>query len=884
MDLWKALRSKLGRKGVVVAGAGSKRAAAMQRIQWVLGISMTIAIAAIWWNGWLDKFERDSLDVRAKNFPSTNAHPSDRVVVIAIDDAAIDNIGRWPWDREKLAAIIDELTNAGVAVVALDLLLDNPQEGRPKEGATPGVLEYVNDDRILGDAMKRHGRVISAVSFIFTKDDIEEDGVVVRAPLSRLYQAMREKPALAGQPFDAEIGGAKVSSLLRAQLPGFTDLQVTQGKEIEKLRLRWDAANTLVAHQADSSLALPAADSTPWAVSIEPGVPIAPIAAASRRIANVSFDSYDPDGLTRRIPLVVQHNGRLWPTLGLAAALEFYNARAAQSSTKPVRVDVNAESVQVDTPDGETRTLDAFTQRVQSTNVAGLHMVSWPRALRGGGIPAGVNGWQRQFYDDRPQPGHPNGEPAEVPIGRVYEPARLQLAVTANIVALRKAMNLVYVPERVIGGKRLEAWNKVEPALVSNPVGSVAWREALDAMRPLFQNADVEAKALADFKLQRRRIEDLPPAEQMSVGNLLEARAASLAAFKAIDEGLASASAVRKELRERLAGTICFVGWTATGSLADFVATSIHPRTPGVHLHAAVCNSVLTGFQRTQGSFTGQMLVIVSLGLVGTWIGVRSTVVGGPLLVLGALALWTGFACVVLWSMYDSVWSIAGPIAAATSSWLVVVLHRLLVEQRSRRKTEERFKSYVSPAVVDILVENPSLSSMAPQQKELSVMFTDIAAFTTTAERLGSQGTAELLAVYLGTMTDVVQRHGATLDKYIGDAIMAFWGAPVDDAQHARHSCAAAVEMMQTLDRLNAEKAFGEAAGTLKARIGLASGELMVGDFGNPPRNSSYTVIGDTVNLASRLEGATRRSAPARSSLSAPANSPATTSCGAGSA
>jgi adenylate cyclase len=276
-----------------------------------------------------------------------------------------------------------------------------------------------------------------------------------------------------------------------------------------------------------------------------------------------------------------------------------------------------------------------------------------------------------------------------------------------------------------------------------------------------------------------------------------------------------------------------------------------------VHVHAAVCNSLLTGFQRIPGPLAGQLLIVLSLGLVGTWIGVRSTVVGGPLLVIVALVLWGVFASVVLWGMYDRIWSIAGPTVAASAGWLVVVLHRLLVEQRSRRKTEERFKSYVSPAVVDILVQNPSLSSMAPQQKELTVLFTDIAGFTTTAEKLGSQGTAELLAIYLGTMTEVVQRHGATLDKYIGDAIMAFWGAPIDDLKHARNACTAAVEMMKTLDRLNEENAFG-AAGVLKVRIGLATGELMVGDFGNPPRNSSYTVIGDTANLSSRLEGANK--------------------------
>lgn len=889
MRLWQAVRSRLS---VKASATCSKRGAAMQRIQWVLGVATTTAVAAVWWNGGLDKFERDSIDIRAKNFPSANAHPSDRIVVVAIDDPAIENIGRWPWDREKLAAVIDELTNAGVSVVALDLLLDDPQRPRPVQGAAPGQIDFVHDDDALAAAIKRHGHVISATAFSFTKSEAATN--IVHASLPSLYDVLSKHPELGGKPFE------EVSERLRPLLPGFEDLRVAKGNEFEKLKLRWDAANTLLSHAPDSSVPVPAV-SVPWAVSIEPGVPIRQIAAASSRIANVTFDSYDPDGLTRRIPLVIQHNGRLWPTLGLAAALEYYRARAT-GVTAQTNLTVTPDAVRIDTADGDARTLTSFTEHLKSGNVAGLHLVSWPRALRGGDIP--VTDWQRQFFDERAttpyvaKPGdtfktiaeqelssakrapavrevNPGLEDAtlkpgtivqvpgrrgEEPIGRVYEPAHLARAIDDNIAELSSVADFL-LKERLWSGKRLEAWQKARADLSANAIGSPAWRGALDALKPLFKAADGDLKLLSEQAQDALTSSGLSPElkeqTQLQIRAYKRASEAPPAAFAAIEDGVASITRLRKELKERLSGTICFVGWTATGSLADFVATSIHPRTPGVHVHAAVCNSVLTGFQRTQGPMGGQLLVLIALGMVGTWIGVRSSVVGGPLLVLGALALWTAFACIVLWGMYDSVWSIAGPIAAASSGWLVVVLHRLLVEQRSRRKTEERFKSYVSPAVVDILVENPSLSSMAPQQKELTVLFTDIAGFTTTAEKLGSQGTAELLAVYLGTMTEIVQRHRATLDKYIGDAIMAFWGAPIDDAQHARHACTAAVEMMNTLDRLNADGSFGP-AGTLNVRIGLATGDLMVGDFGNPPRNSSYTVIGDTANLSSRLEGANK--------------------------
>jgi class 3 adenylate cyclase/CHASE2 domain-containing sensor protein len=860
MSLWIKLRGK--------PLAGGKRAVAMQRIQWVLGIATTIATAAVWSNGALDKFERDSIDFRAKHFASANAEPSNKIVVIAIDDAAIDNVGRWPWDRQKLAAVIDELTGAEAKVIALDCLFDDRQPPRPV--ADGNGISYIPDDDILGAAIRRHGRVISAVDFTFQR--VESSPELFRAEITPVYDLMAVHPDWAGKPFDGEDG---VGDRVKAALPSYRDLQVSRGKEIEKLKLRWEAAGSLIAHESDSSFPIPATvRGTPWPVSSEPRVPVGPIASASKRLANVTFESHDPDGLTRRIPLLAQHHDRLWPTLGLAAAIEYLSVRNDEvagggTATTHEVPKIDAESIRIQTGDGEARSLASFSQRVENRNVAGLHLVSWPRGISGGGVP--VTGWQRQFFDVRasPWPSDPKGAPArqvneqtgrraEVPIGLLYEPARISLAIQENLQAIRHVIGTIYEPAGAMHSDRVEEWAEIDKALKANPVGTVAWTQAAGRAVKLFEGANRDAQELIDFALDGKPVEQLPKKEDRElVGNVIRAREAVQLNLGTFATGVEAINQTRKILHERLTGTICFVGWTATGSLADFVATSVDPRTPGVHLHAAVCNSVLTGFQRIPGPIGGQLMVVVALGLVGTWIGVRSSVVGGPLLVIGALLLWGAFCSLVLWGMYDRIWSIAGPTVAASAGWLVVVLHRLLVEQRSRRKTEERFKSYVSPAVVDILVQNPSLSSMAPQQKELTVLFTDIAGFTTTAERLGSQGTAELLAVFLGTMTEVVQRHGATLDKYIGDAIMAFWGAPIDDPRHARHACTAAVEMMKTLDKLNAENGFG-AAGALSVRIGLASGDLMVGDFGNPPRNSSYTVIGDTANLGSRLEGANK--------------------------
>jgi adenylate cyclase len=161
----------------------------------------------------------------------------------------------------------------------------------------------------------------------------------------------------------------------------------------------------------------------------------------------------------------------------------------------------------------------------------------------------------------------------------------------------------------------------------------------------------------------------------------------------------------------------------------------------------------------------------------------------------------------------------------------------------------------VPPDVVDILVNNPSLDSMAPQKRELTIMFSDIAGFTTLSERLGVEGTSRVLSTYLGAMTDVLMSTRATLDKYLGDGIMAFWGAPLDDPDHARHAVLAALEMEEALAAFKRE--LGEIGEVFDVGIGVHSGRAVVGLIGSEQRRE-YTAIGDTVNLASRIEGLTK--------------------------
>jgi adenylate cyclase len=182
-------------------------------------------------------------------------------------------------------------------------------------------------------------------------------------------------------------------------------------------------------------------------------------------------------------------------------------------------------------------------------------------------------------------------------------------------------------------------------------------------------------------------------------------------------------------------------------------------------------------------------------------------------------------------------------------TFISLIVFKVMTEEREKRKIRETFGKYVSPKVVDQLLQDPP--ELGGVDKELTVMFSDIRAFSTLSENMSPQELVNHLNVYLAAMTDIILEYGGTLDKYIGDAIMAFWGAPLSMADHAERACACALKQMEKLKELNASWPVDK---RINIGIGLNSGVMTVGNMGSNLR-MNYTLMGDNVNLGSRLEG-----------------------------
>lgn len=274
--------------------------------------------------------------------------------------------------------------------------------------------------------------------------------------------------------------------------------------------------------------------------------------------------------------------------------------------------------------------------------------------------------------------------------------------------------------------------------------------------------------------------------------------------------------------------------------------------TPGVEIHATILENAVLGravrpLPRSLELLLLTTTVLLCLLAMGRWRPLRAAAAGLAVLAAVALAVRWLFGSHDLW--LPAVSSMLSPVAlyVGLGGW------EYLKERRQRQTLKTAFGHYLPRAVMEEILAHPELLALGGQRREITLLFTDLAGFTSLAEHLSPEQVAQLLNRHLTQMTGIIMRAGGTVDKFIGDSIMAFWGAPLADPAQADRACAAALEMQRSLGALRAELASQGLPG-LWMRIGINSGPAVVGNLGSQDR-FDYTAIGDNVNLASRLEG-----------------------------
>lgn len=303
-----------------------------------------------------------------------------------------------------------------------------------------------------------------------------------------------------------------------------------------------------------------------------------------------------------------------------------------------------------------------------------------------------------------------------------------------------------------------------------------------------------------------------------------------------------------------LRGKVVLVGATAQGTF-DQRVTPFQKITAGVETHANAVETMLAkNFLRRDGVVMGlEVVFLLLLALFFAWVFAKVKVnLALPTVLVAAAGIWTGTTVL----FRNGVEVIAAlPLVEMGAMFVFVTIFRYATEERDKRQLRKAFQLYLNPEVMEEMLGQPEKLQLGGTEREMTVLFSDIRGFTTISEKLSPQALVKLLNAYLTPMTDIVFSKRGTLDKYIGDAVMAFFGAPILNEKNALDCCEAALEMMETLARLREQWRIEDPdVPEVDIGIGVNSGPMVVGNMGSLQR-FNYTVMGDNVNLASRLEG-----------------------------
>lgn len=314
-----------------------------------------------------------------------------------------------------------------------------------------------------------------------------------------------------------------------------------------------------------------------------------------------------------------------------------------------------------------------------------------------------------------------------------------------------------------------------------------------------------------------------------------------------------------KRLREVLADSVVLIGLSAMGAY-DMRSFPFAANIPGVDGHAQILDNLLSGdpLQPSSGSLGAWIwLLVMSVGAMGFARAVqRVDAVPGLGLFIGVLVLSVLLDVGLLFGRLNRNYATGYYYLELLALFGATLAGKYIREERSKKFIRTAFSKYVAPVVVDSILRDPGKLTLGGERRELTVLFSDIRQFTTFSEKMDPRALSGFLNDYLGVMTNIVFEHQGTLDKYIGDAVMAFWGAPLRQDDHAARALSAASAMQAAL-REHRPRFLNQYGIDVRVGVGVNSGLISVGNMGSE-RSFGYTVIGDQVNLASRLEGLTK--------------------------
>jgi class 3 adenylate cyclase/CHASE2 domain-containing sensor protein len=815
----------------------------------IVGLALTAATIALAFAGWLEPLENFLYDRRARWCQFHVRKPTESIVHLCIDDASIDQhaLGRFPWSRDKWARIIDELSLAKPKVIALDVIFPD--------------AENDENDAALAGAFQRAGNVLLGANLELQvertdlgyrwavaelKKDLllDEEGLWDRVPAARrvgtttaqwvegvflparrdaLRQRMDDELAKLDPSLDPDVIAVHVRQALFPTLdpttPPTTPVLRIFSQQFEKARAtrELDRFSRAKPDGMTTALRAPADNAS-----------IVRLSSASVAAGFVDYPT-SRDGIIRGVPLWMEYRGRLVPQFGFAAACR-------QLDVDPADVEIHADRLVLKPPGGAPIDVRVHRYRSEKFGDVGYY---FDVPLFGG------DAWEATF--DYPEHREYGRQIASV--NKVWRIVQADQHWRENCAEFDRAtLRCLSVMEAFVVPGAKDAYQRLQSATPAYT--DLAARQAIAAqfdaaaVKLLADIREVLPESDADERKQREEAIRLLKSGHDAMSRLLE-ETRKLAA---------QVASSREELLRDFKGKTLLVGSTATSS-TDLVPTPLHGRCPGVLVHGMVYNGIVSGEMWTHWPRWPSFAVALVMGLLISWFVAAMPPWASVLSSFSLLAAFLLIDGLVLFDYADRILDAAAPVAVSAIVWSNLTLRRFIVEKAERERITSRFRSYVDPTLVAYVQEHPELTRLAGEEGELTVVFTDLAGFTTTSEQLGPK-VVEILNEYMTLMVPIIRRHEGYVNKFLGDGIMFFYNALKPNPKHAACAVDTALEMFPVIDAFN--KSLEERGlPTVVMRAGIASGLMIVGDAGAVD-GADFTVLGDKVNLAARLEGANK--------------------------
>ena len=710
----------------------------------------------------------------------------DGIVIVGIDDTAVNRVGSWPWSRDVVADGLLEMRALGARHLVLDIEYPDP---------SPVVVDTEEFQSSLDDVFGTIAADMQDLAGALESGRIQPDGaarvldqfaggVTARGgPGSRLAAALRDRDTYLANAISAT-GSTIVAASWSEEARPLQPSEPTFPPQTRSLTVE------------------------PYELPVRAEYVATPIPGIARGARGMGFVNVtvDPDGVSRRSDLVVETEHGYLPALGLVPlVVDGYTQLEAPESAFVLSNGSN--EIRIPRTEEGRMLLRWHRGQIQE----GFTTVSFERIIELQRLLEDLAYYVRLMQDA----GYLDALPGTGSLLDVYDQAR----------DIRRQMTESGDPMLMDRyGPRIQTF-----------LSDVARLAEPDAEEPLLQLLNEQPDSEARERI-RGQIEDI---------------------FATVRGLLSDYEDLRTRLARVLDEATVFIGFTAT-STTDVGVTPFEEAYLNVGMHATMLRTLRNAAGLDElPPIVG--IIVLAVALVLLLLSVEllppriATPVGFAIVVVQIAGSWLVFVMTGLFAPVSlaSIFSFVGLA-------LVVALTYVMTE-RDKRTIRQAFEHYLSPHVISVLLEQPDRLNVGGEERELTAMFTDVEQFTTVVDRLEPTAVVDLLGEYLAEMTSPLLSSGGTIDKYEGDAIVAFFGAPLDDPRHARRACAAAIEMRRLEPVLNDRLVrSGMTPIPLRTRIGLHTGQMTVGNLGTPER-LDYTIIGPEVNLASRLENVNKQ-------------------------